>query len=173
MAILYQQFPEHADQLSCSTLALTSLLHDLGTTSSNMSATRMSFEFYGAILARDLLLSKDISASQDTADAVFEAITRHQDLGTEGKITLLGQIIQLATIYDNVGGQHPTVQHFDKILHVKTRETVIERYPRPGWLGCFAATVREETKRKPWCHTTHIPGFADIIEGNELMRPYE
>jgi cyanamide hydratase len=171
--ILNEQFPKHAKELSASTLALTSLLHDLGTTTANMSATRMSFEFYGALKARDLLLDSVVGASQDAADAAFEAIIRHQDLGTEGNITFLGQVIQLATIYDNVGGQHPTIQHFDLIIHQQVREDVIRMFPRKGWLGCFAGTVREEVERKPWSHTTHIPGFAEKIEGNDLMKPYE
>ncbi len=41
-----------------------------------------------------------------------EAIIRHQDLGTVGTITFLGQLIQLATIYDNVGGV-PEIVHTD------------------------------------------------------------
>ncbi|KAK3389644.1 hypothetical protein B0H63DRAFT_507184 [Podospora didyma] len=54
--ILTQQFPSHAS-LSASTLALTCLLHDIGTTTHNLHATRMSFEFHGAILALNLLQS--------------------------------------------------------------------------------------------------------------------
>lgn len=108
-----------------------------------MSATRMSFEFYGALKARDLLLDPVVGASPDAADAVFEAIMRHQDLCTEGNITFIGQIIQLATIYDNVGGQHPTVQNFNLIVHEQVREDVIRTFSRKGWLICFAGTVRE------------------------------
>ena len=155
---------------SPSTLALTCLLHDIGTAKEFISASRMSFEFYGGIKARELLIS--LGGPQDQADAVSEAIIRHQDLGVDGTITFLGQVIQLATIFDNVG-EHPTVEGFAKILHRDTREDVIRAYPRGGWLGCFAATVRQEMRLKPWCHTTHIPDFASKIEGNTLMKPYE
>lgn len=59
-----------------------------------MAATKMSFEFYGGLLARDLLIKDDV----ELAEAVAEAVIRHQDLGTTGKITSLGLLIQLATI---------------------------------------------------------------------------
>ncbi|KAH6954528.1 hypothetical protein DER45DRAFT_312775 [Fusarium avenaceum] len=168
--ILRQQFPEHVNTLSPSTLALACLLHDIGTTDENMASTRLSFEFKGGIQALTLL--RDYGSSKDQAEAVCETIIRHQDLGTEGNITFLGQLIQLATIYDNVGG-HPSVKNFDEIIDAKTREEVNAAFPREGWLGCFAAFIRKEESLKPWCHTTHIPGFAEQVEGNELQKPYE
>ena len=168
--IAKEQFPDHAAKLSPSTLALTSLLHDLGTAPTILTTTRMSFEFRGAIEALRYLQS--LSSSPDQADAVCEAIIRHQDLGTEGTITFLGQVIQLATIYDNVG-EHPMVEGFGEMLHEDTRGDVNKAFPREGWLGCFADTVREEMKVKPWCHTTHIPDFDKKIEANELMKPWE
>ncbi len=135
-----------------------------------MAASRMSFEFYGGIQARDLLLGQ--GCAQDQADAVCETIIRHQDLGVDGTITFLGQLIQLATIFDNVS-DHPSVADFGRVLHERTREDVIAAFPRRGWLGCFADTVRREVEQKPWCHTTHIPDFADKILGNKLMARYE
>ncbi|RGP80739.1 cyanamide hydratase [Fusarium longipes] len=167
--ILRQQFPDHAS-LSLSTLALACLLHDIGTTEENMSSTRLSFEFQGGFQALKLL--QDYGSSRDQAEAVCETIIRHQDLGTEGNITFLGQLIQLATIYDNVG-EHPNVEDFGSIIHEKTRGEVNEMYPREGWLGCFATTIRKEEELKPWCHTTHIPQFAEQVEGNQLQKPYD
>ncbi|KAJ4154850.1 hypothetical protein LMH87_000124 [Akanthomyces muscarius] len=168
--ILKQQFPEFASTLSPSTLALTCLLHDLGATAANMAATNMSFEFYGGIQALHVL--EAAGATPDQAAAVCECVIRHQDLGAEGSITLLGQLVQLATIYDNVS-EHPYVAGIDAIIHEETREAVVALFPRRGWLGCFAEAVTEEMRRKPWCHTTHIPGFADKIMGNKLMQQYE
>lgn len=135
-----------------------------------MSSTRLSFEFQSGFQALDLL--QDTGSNKDQAGAVCETIIRHQDLGTEGNITFLGQLIQLATIYDNVG-EHPNVKDFGKIIHEKTREEVNNAFPREGWLGCFAATIRKEEELKPWCHTTHIPKFAEQVEGNQLQKPYE
>lgn len=156
--------------LSLSTLALTALLHDIGTAQENLSATRMSFEFYGGFKALNLL--QTMGASKDQAEAVCETIIRHQDLGTEGAITFLGQIIQLATIFDNVS-EHPHLHQIRDIIHDDTREDVIKVFPRLGWLGCFAETVREEIRLKPWCHTTHIPDFDKKILANTLMKQYE
>ena len=58
----------------------------------------MSFEFYGGMLAHSLLRD-DLHAPASQAEAVTEAVIRHQDIGTSGKITRLGQLIQLATIF--------------------------------------------------------------------------
>ena len=58
----------------------------------------MSFEFYGGFLALDLL-QKELHAPKEQAESVAEAIIRHQDLGETGKITALGQLLQLATIF--------------------------------------------------------------------------
>ncbi|KAG6013315.1 hypothetical protein E4U54_006876 [Claviceps lovelessii] len=168
--ILRQQFPSLAPTLSLSTLAITSLLHDIGTTDDNTAATRMSFEFHGGLQAMHVL--KEFGADQDQADAACEAIIRHQDLGTLGSITFLGQLIQLATIYDNVS-EHPHLRDMECMIHAETREDVIAAFPRTGWLDCFAKTLRREVGLKPWSHTTHIPDFEDHVRGNKLMRQYE
>ncbi|KAK3196420.1 hypothetical protein K4F52_000302 [Lecanicillium sp. MT-2017a] len=169
-AIIRQQFAQYADCLSPSTLALTCLLHDIGTADENLAATRMSFEFYGGIKALNVLHT--FGSVQDQRDAVCETIIRHQDLGNSGNITFLGQVIQLATIFDNVTS-HPRLPNIKDLIHVETRENVIQAYPRTGWLGCFARTVQKEVQLKPWSHTTHIPNFGEKILGNSVMAQYE
>jgi cyanamide hydratase len=169
-AIIRQQFPEHAETFSPSTLALVSLLHDIGTAEENLAATNMSFEFYGGFKAMNLLL--ELGASKDQAEAVAETIIRHQDLGTEGNITFVGQVIQLATIYDNVS-DHPHVKNLIEIIHTETLKDVVKTFPRQQWLGCFAKTIDEEERLKPWCHSTHIPDFSKVILGNKFMKSYE
>ncbi|TWU71965.1 hypothetical protein ED733_001531 [Metarhizium rileyi] len=168
--IIRQQFPDQVDTFSPSTLAMTALLHDLGTTEENTLASRMSFEFYGAYQALQIL--RGLGSAPDRADAVCEAIIRHQDLGTDGNMTFLGQMMQLATIFDNVS-DHPYLPDIKDLVHVETREDVINAFPRTGWLGCFAKTVRNEVELKPWSHTSRIPGFAAKILGNTLMEQYE
>ncbi|KAL2193638.1 hypothetical protein P885DRAFT_44883 [Corynascus similis CBS 632.67] len=186
-ALLQQQFPSHAKTLSPSTLALTALLHDIGTAPAFLTTTRLSFEFHGAITALNFLLSSSRSpfsdgedhsdeslvpaASQAQAEAVCEAIIRHQDLGTKGTITFLGQLIQLATVYDNLGARPYAV-------HEATRADVNRAFPRGSWEGCFARTIRDEIATKPWAHSTHLGGpdgelFANAVEGNLLMKAYE
>ncbi|KAF3931027.1 hypothetical protein ABW20_dc0103224 [Dactylellina cionopaga] len=167
VTILQQQFPEFAKTLSLSTLALTCLLHDIGATHDHIRATQLSFEFYGGILALDLIKTK-LGAPQSQAEAVCEAIIRHQDLGTVGTITFLGQLIQLATIYDNMGGN-------PDIIHVGTRVDVNKAFPRDGWSKCFSDTIRDENSTKPWAHTTHLgeEEFPSGVLGNKLMEEYD
>lgn len=140
------------------------MLHDIGTTSKNIRGTFMSFEFYGAKVAYEKLLSLGTPVAQ--AEAVMEAIIRHQDLGETGTITELGQIIQLATVFDNVG-MNPDLITKDLIEETTTK------WKRNSWSGCFASTIKEEIGLKPYCHTTAIDNFAEKVEGNSLMQPYE
>lgn len=90
--------PTHPLPVSDETYLLTCLLHDIGTTDKNLPATLMSFEFYGGYLALDLL-KKQLRAPVGQAESVAEAIIRHQDLGASGKISSLGLLIQLATVF--------------------------------------------------------------------------
>lgn len=112
------------------------MLHDIGTTKENLCATRLSFEFFGGMLALRVLQDVDdgerveigtgtgigasgaganaaavtatdtttatnanATAPREQAESVAEAIIRHQDLCHVGKITVVGQLLQLATIF--------------------------------------------------------------------------
>jgi len=163
--ILHQHFPELLSQPSfLETYYLTCLLHDIGTSKENLSGTKMSFDFYGGIVAMNVL--REFGAEKDLAEAVCEAIIRHQDLGETGTITSVGALIQVATVFDNVG-MNPQLVHKDTI------ESVTEAFPRNKWTSCFAATIRQEIGLKPWAHSTHIDEFAEKVEGNKLMEPYD
>lgn len=101
----------NAWDFSDETYFLACVLHDIGTTEENLHKTRMSFEFYGGFLALEILQKQEggddtTSASagssvapREQAESVAEAIIRHQDLCTVGKITAVGQLLQLATIF--------------------------------------------------------------------------
>lgn len=156
---LLQSWPDFAE-----TYYLACMLHDIGTAEAFLKTTKMSFDFKGAFIAEDWLLKEN--ADRDLADAVAEAIIRHQDVGTTGEITALGGIIQVATLLDNAGA-------CGELVAKETIESVVEKFPRYKWTGCFASTVREEIGAKPWCHSTHIENFAEKVEGNKLMEPYE
>ncbi|KAF9733690.1 hypothetical protein PMIN06_006532 [Paraphaeosphaeria minitans] len=149
---------------SLETYYLTSLLHDIGTTPENIHGTLLSFEFYGGYVAMDLL--KGYGASREQAESVAEAIIRHQDLGDVGTITTVGQLIQLATLFDNAG-QNPT------LISKHTIESVVAAYPRKQWSSCFAHTIGEEIALKPWAHSSAIPKFAETVAGNKLMEPWD
>jgi len=142
------------------------MLHDIGTTDTNIHSTLMSFEFHGGLLALDLL--KQLAAPVAQAENVAEAVIRHQDLGDEGTITRIGALVQLATIFDNMGGQ-------PQLVHRRTIESVVAAYPRLRWSSCFAATIRRENGLKPWAHTTALgeKAFPEGVENNKLMEPYD
>jgi cyanamide hydratase len=110
LAIKRHRFPFPDWDFSDETYFLACALHDIGTTEENIQSTRLSFEFAGGYLALDLLQNKSgqnqtstdgaaAAAPRDQAESVAEAIIRHQDLCTVGKITAVGQLLQLATIF--------------------------------------------------------------------------
>ncbi|KAF2788732.1 cyanamide hydratase [Melanomma pulvis-pyrius CBS 109.77] len=146
------------------TYFLTCLLHDIGTTEKNLKGTRMSFEFYGAFQALNFL--QENGSSKDQAESVTEAIIRHADLGETGMITSVGQLIQLATVFDNIGAN-------PHLIHKDTIANVVAAFPRNEWSSCFAAAMVEEMELKPWCHTTANEGFIEAVKGNTLMEPWE
>lgn len=83
--------------------------------------------------------------------------------------TFIGMILlTIGAIKDNMG------LHAD-LVHKDTIEDVVKHYPRKGWSGCFAATIRKENALKPWAHTTKLgeEEFPSGVEGNELMAPYD
>lgn len=170
MVISKQQFPKQFSSINPVTWALTCLLHDLGTAEENLTATRMSFDIYGGIKAIDIL--KGYGATADQAEAVAEAIIRHQDMGVDGTITYFGQLIQLATTYDNTGF-HPHVKDFGELIHETTRTKINETYPRIKWCKFFSSVIRKEETIKPWCHSTHLVNFDQEIEANTLMKQWE
>lgn len=69
---------------------------------------------------------------------------------------------------DNMGG------HAD-LVHKETITAVTSAFPRQKWSSCFAATIREENKLKPWAHTTALgeDDFPNGVLNNKLMEPYD
>ena len=112
--------------LSDETYLLACLLHDIGTTDKHLHATLMSFEFYGGFLALRLL-QDELKAPKEQAESVTEAIIRHQDLGESGKITMLGQILQLATVF---GKDHFSFHYELAVVSMLTSEQRQHRQPR-------------------------------------------
>lgn len=160
IAIINDHFDKWA--LDLEVLFVTCLLHDIGTTEKNMKATKMSFEFYGGMITRDLIL-EHTNGNQDYAEAVAEAVIRHQDLGDTGFITTLGLILQISTILDNVGLN-------TDLIHPDTLAAVNKEYPRHGWLNCFADHIDNENSKKPWGHTSSlgVPDFRDNVLANKV-----
>lgn len=156
-AVLKDHFPE--TKLDAEVVFVTCLLHDIGVTDENLAATKMSFEFYGGLLARDLVLEG--TKNKEYADAVAEAIIRHQDLGETGYITELGVVLQIATILDNVGLH-------TQYVHENTVDAINKKYNRDGWIGCFAEAIEKENTHKPWGHTSALgPEFKLDVLANK------
>jgi len=79
-ALVRTHFPAWA--YGAETYYLACLLHDIGTAERFLATTKMSFEFKGALVARDLILQ--LGAPADQADSVCDAIIRHQDIFVKG-----------------------------------------------------------------------------------------
>lgn len=107
LAIKRYRFPSW--NFTDETYFLSCLLHDIATTDENLHSTRLSFEFYGGVIALGLLQEPsahaDAVAPKEQAESVAEAVIRHQDLCNVGTITAVGQLLQLATIFG------PSVNH--------------------------------------------------------------
>jgi len=161
-AIVAQHFPTW--KCSPETLFLAALLHDIGTTPANHTSTHLSFEFAGGYIALDLLKAHHAEVAQ--AESVCETIIRHQDLGDTGMVSTLTAIIHFATVLDNAGLH-------GELVAQGTIESVVKAFPREEWTGCFAGVVRKECEVKPWSNTTRIEGFAEMVEANKLMEPYD
>ncbi|OJD18311.1 hypothetical protein AJ78_01688 [Emergomyces pasteurianus Ep9510] len=179
LAIKRYRFPSWS--FSDETYFLTCMLHDIGTTDENLRKTSLSFEFYGGMLAMEVLRNvgegggegekesqKGLVAPVKQAESVAEAIIRHQDLCEVGKITAVGQLVQLATIFDNTGS-------YEDLVHPSTIENVSAHFPRWQWANCFATTIRKENGLKPWAHTTALgeEEFPAKVLANKLMEEYE
>jgi len=93
-----------------------------------------------------------------------------------GNITAIGQVIQLATILDNVGLRAHLVAQ-------SLIEATVSKFPRLNWSTCFSAVIEKELALKPWCHTStfEVPNwvegipsnFATDVRANALMNQYD
>ncbi|KAE9972134.1 hypothetical protein EG327_009582, partial [Venturia inaequalis] len=94
--ILQNHFPHFLDEEAypyfVQTFYLACLLHDIGTAEEHFLASKMSFDFLGAVVAMGVL--RGVGAGRDLGEGVGEAVLRHQDLGTTGAITGVGGLVQ-------------------------------------------------------------------------------
>jgi cyanamide hydratase len=157
---------------------LTALLHDIGTADEFLDGTKLSFEFWGGMHAHRILLQPELTSAEvasaeaqsvaplEQAESVMEAILRHQDIQDKGKVTTMTQLIQLATILDNVGGNA-------EMVNKETIEEVVKEWPRTRWSECFKVVVEREKEIKPWAMVSRIEGFEEMIMNNKTMRKWD
>ena len=139
---------------------LTSLFHDLGCCPSQLRATRLSFEYQGALLSHQWILQQSPD-SHALAGEVAEAIARHTNF-VQGKMTTTGQLIQLSTTLDVIGANSSLIER-------ATYGEIEAEWPRLAFNQHFAALMEEEMAVKPWSHTTAVQeevGFCAKIRGN-------
>lgn len=84
---------------------LSTMLHDIGTTDANIASTHLSFEYFGGMLARELILKTaakhdlDAAYAQGVADSACETIIRHQDVGKRGFVSANTLLIHIGTLF--------------------------------------------------------------------------
>ena len=98
---------------------------------------------------------------------LLHRVARHQDIGDRGKISFLGQLLQLATVYDNATPN-------PELVHEVTKTSVASEWPRGAWCDCFADTIDLEVRLKPWAHSTKLGDeFPAAVRANKVMRELE
>ncbi|CAD6446662.1 6fb0d92d-b7a4-4a54-9b26-fe0a4a17d8f9 [Sclerotinia trifoliorum] len=170
VAILTHAFPSwtpiNPSSKFLESYALTALLHDIGTIPKYLQETLMSFDLHGGFIADKVL--GDAGVVREQREVVVEGIIRHQDLGEVGTQTRIGALVQLATVFDNMG-MNP------ELVGEGTIENVVKEWPRLGWSKCFSHTIQQENAMKPWAHSTHL-GVKDFPNGvleNKLMEKWD
>jgi cyanamide hydratase len=170
-----QYFPQFGLQESgdlVETWFITAMLHDIGTTPDHIKSTRLSYEFWAGLHARDILLDPKSTlgdgekvddtavATVDQMESIVEAIIRHQDVQEKGSISTLTRLIHLGTLMDNIGKGKEMV-HPDTIAALNN-----EYAKREGWSNCFRDTVVLEKQLKPYAMVSRIEGFEETIDEN-------
>lgn len=146
------------------TYFLSCLLHDIGTTDANIAATKMSFEYYGGFLARKMVVDA-FEGDPEMGDSVAETIIRHQDVGHRGYLSANTQLIQIATLFDNMGGHQ-------QLVAKETLEDIYKEFPRGKWSTCFADVIHKECGLKPYSSTTRLgeEEFSSGVLANPLNK---
>lgn len=160
MAILREQDYE----VDPETFYLTSMFHDIAASPKNLRATKLSFEFYGGILARDWFLDQDLN--QDQADSIVEAIIRHT-MSSGKTIHACGQLLQLATAIDVLGNN-------GNLVHPNTVDNIVRAFPRLQLNVHFSDAMKNEVTFKPGCITASRGElYFSEIKNNKLMQKYD
>lgn len=127
---------------------LTALLHDVGCAKecTENKECRLSFEIWGGIKARELLL--ELGASQTEADEVCEAIVRHTEEYETGRVRLIPALMQLSPSQDFRAILTPG------FIHQEDVNTVCTLYPRLNMEVGFTGAFGSEVMSKPGCWTS-------------------
>jgi len=123
---------------------LTAILHDIGWDEVENFKTKLSFEIFGGIKAREVLLAW--GANPDVADEVCEAIIRHTDgMSTSGGTRIMGALCQMGALHDLLGVSTPS------LIHHSENTAICTRWPRLGLALNTASFLERELSDKPGC----------------------
>lgn len=155
------QFPEW--KIDMEAYFLTCMLHDIGLAPRHHLTTSMSFEFYGGIVAHNLITQE---GKKDIADDVAEAVIRHA-MNDNSYISPLGKLVQFATSLDVSGGN-------PQLYHPQTVQEIIEKFPSNGFHHHFADLMEKELQNKPGCHTTtHGQNYTKRVRNVDFAKLYK
>ncbi|KAF7972462.1 hypothetical protein HWV62_17952 [Athelia sp. TMB] len=126
---------------------LTAILHDIGWDAQEVLRSRLSFEIYGGVKAREVLMGW--GASQEIADEVCEAVIRHTDAeATTGGVRLMTALTQIGAGHDLLGFAVPG------FLNAEDNRIINERWPRLGIAQQLKTDLENELSHKPGCLTS-------------------
>jgi cyanamide hydratase family protein with HD domain len=134
---------------------LACVLHEVGFNREEAPNSRLSLEFWGAIKAREWILSQQrkyvhnggtIETLNDYADDTFEAIAMHtlEPAMTSGRARLIPALCALGANQDLLGG-------LTAFVHRDTIQAAVSRWPRVGYVDGLKAVALDETEKRPGC----------------------
>eukprot|EP00249_Psilotum_nudum_P009479 c21960_g1_i1 orf=644-1396(-) len=160
-AIAIENFPDL--KWDPETFYLASILHDIGCTHAAIRETRVSFEFYGGMLAHNFLITK--GATKVVADTVMEAICRHKDLQSSSSgHSPEGQMLMFGAQLDVLG-------NYSGLINRHTIDDVVTKYPRDNFHNVFADLLLDEVNVKHYCTGVRAveTGLIDQIRNNPIF----
>ncbi|KAG8862573.1 hypothetical protein FRB96_001130 [Tulasnella sp. 330] len=126
---------------------LTAILHDIGWDMQENLQSRLSFEIYGGVKAREMLMGW--GASQEVADEVCESVIRHTDFAaSSGSLRLMAALVQIGAGHDLLGLAATS------LLHTEDNLIINKRWPRLGVAETLDESLGSELKHKPGCLTS-------------------
>ncbi|KDQ49223.1 hypothetical protein JAAARDRAFT_662587 [Jaapia argillacea MUCL 33604] len=129
---------------------LAALFHDIGWAPDSEcrcggeDGTRLSFEIWGGMKARELLI--EWGAPRWAADEVCEAIIRHTEDYNSGSLRLVTALLNLGPSHD-----FRAILHAPSLIHPETTSAITLLYPRLGLIYHFVEVTNHETETKPGC----------------------
>lgn len=118
--------------------------HDFGLTEegrSNAEDLKLEFEIRGARKCYKCAV-KDLGYKPEKAKVLYEAIRLHTSMGRAEKGTDIGKFVNFGSVCDVIG------YHIEDV-HKKTKNSIIEEFPRLNWKKVVIQTFIDEFQMSP------------------------